>query len=289
MLQGDMELWRKFGNTLKLRMYMRQSEARPSVAQSGIEELVNSGAEFFSVGENVAIAYPGTTGNQNPLHSGDVTANPGLGDVNISGSASVIQRMLDAGDPRVDFYYDPSVTTGNQVGIIQGEGVEEDGDDTRDDFSTPSAVNVAGPSTPVYFMTGHESLFLQAEAVARGWISGDARTAYDEAMQAAFVFAGGHDPSSLIADGGAYAYQGLESIHLQKWLSMAGTQCVEGWAEWRRTDVPQLEQSVEGTAANLGGSKFPRRAFYPVVEQANNPNTPPNTNIGNPVWWDVSE
>ncbi len=289
MLQGDMEMWTKFGNTLKLKIYMRQSEARPSVAQSGIQALENSGALFLEIGENVAISYPGTSGNQNPLYSGDVSAAPGLGNVNISGSASVISIMLDAGDPRVDFYYDASVTTGNQLGIIQGEGVEEDGNDTRNDFSTPSAVNVAGPSTPVYYITGHESLFLQAEAIARGWMSGDAKTAYEDAMLAAFAFAGGADPSSLIADGAAYAYNGLESIHTQKWLSMAGTQCVEGWAEWRRTDTPQLEQSVEGTAANLNGSTFPRRAFYPVVELSNNPNAPANTNIGDPVWWDIGE
>jgi hypothetical protein len=289
MLQGDMEMWEKFGNTLKLRVYMRQSEARPSVAQAGIQELESSGAVFLGSGENVAIAYPGTNGNQNPLYSGDVSANPGLGDVNISGSASVINPMLDVGDPRIDFYYDPAVNSGNHVPIIQGEGVEEDGSEERDDFSTPDAVNVAGPSTPVYYITGHESLFLQAEAKARGWMSGDAKAAYDAAMEAAFLFAGGQDASSFIADGGAYAYDGLESIHFQKWLSMAGTQCVEGWAEWRRTDTPVLEQSTEGTAANLNGSQFPRRAFYPVVELSNNPNTPANTNIGDPVWWDVSE
>lgn len=289
MLQGDMDTWRKFGNTLKLRVYMRQSEARPSVAQAGIQALFNEGVAFLELGEDVAISYPGTTGNQNPLFSGDVSASPGLGNVNISGSASVVQRMLDAGDPRVDFYFDPSVTTNVHLGIIQGEGVEEEGGETRNDFSTPNSVNVAGPSTPVYYITGHESLFLQAEAVARGWVTGDARTAYNTAMEAAFAFAGGEDPSNLIADGGAYAYVGLESIHFQKWLSMAGTQCVEGWAEWRRTDTPTLEQSVEGVAANLNGSKFPRRAFYPVVELANNPNTPVNTNIGDPVWWDVNE
>ncbi len=289
MLQGDMETWAKFGNTLKLKIYMRQSEARPTVAQNGIQALESAGVVFLGSGENVAINYPGSTGNQNPLYSGDVSASPGIGNNNISGSASVIQRMLDADDPRVDFYYDPSVNASAHIPIVQGDGVEEDGSETRNDFSTPSSVNVAGPSTPVYYITGHESLFLQAEAVARGWISGDAKTAYDEAMNAAFVFADGADPTSLIADGGAYAYTGLESIHTQKWLSMAGTQCVEGWAEFRRTDTPALEQSSEGVAANLNGSKFPRRAFYPVVELSNNPNTPANSNIGDPVWWDINE
>lgn len=289
MLQGDMDMWTKFGNTLKLKIFMRQSEVRPSVAQNGIQALLSSDAAFLGPGENVALNYPGSSGNQNPLYSGDVSAAPGLGNVNISGSASVIDRMLDAGDPRVDFYYDPSAETGNHIGIIQGEGVEEDGNETRNDFSTPNAVNVAGPSTPVYYITGHESLFLQAEAIARGWAPGDARETYNAAMMAAFEFAGGFDATPLIAEGGTYAYEGLISIHTQKWLSMAGTQCVEGWAEWRRTDTPVLEQSVEGTAANLNGSQFPRRAFYPVVELANNPNTPVNTNIGAPVWWDISE
>lgn len=289
MLGGDMNTWRKFGNSLKLRMYMRQSEVRPDVAEAGIKAMEAAGVEFLAEGEDVFISYPGSTGNENPLYSGDVSQNPGLGNVNISGSASVIDRMLGAADPRVDFYYDPSVNTGFQVGIVQGDGVEEELGEVRDDFSTPSMANVTGASTPVYFMTGHESLFLIAEAVARGWMSGDAKSAYDRAMRAAFDFAGGHNAESFIASGGAYEYSGLSSIHFQKWLSMAGTQCVEGWAEWRRTDTPQLEQSSEGMAASLNGSKFPRRAFYPVVELTNNPNTPANTNIGDPLWWDVSE
>ena len=289
MLSGDMDTWRKFGNTLKLRVFMRQSEARPAIAEAGIRALEQAGVQFLAEGEDVFISYPGTTGNQNPLYSGDVTTAPGLGDVNISGSASVMQRMIDAGDPRVDFYYDPAVNTGFHAPIIQGEGVEEDGTDERDDFSTPSAINVSGPTTPVYFMTGHEGLFLVAEAINRGWMSGDAKSAYDRAVAAAFLFAGGLDASPLIAAGGAYEYTGLASIHTQKWMSMAGTQCVEGWAEWRRTDTPTLEQSLEGTAASLNGSKFPRRAFYPVQELNNNRNAPANTNIGSPVWWDTGE
>ncbi len=289
MLSGNMDMWMKFGNSLKLRVYMRQSEARPAVAQAGIAALETSGAVFLSEGENVFISYPGSAGNQNPLHSGDVTGAPGLGDVNINGSASVIQRMLDAGDPRVDFYYDPAVNTGTHVPVIQGDAVEEDPGEKKNDYSTLSSVNVDGPSSPVYLLTGHESLFLIAEAVARGWMSGDARAAYDRAMMAAFQFAGGHDASSFIAAGGAYEYDGLESIHTQKWLSMAGTQCVEGWAEFRRTDTPALEQSLEGRSASLNGSTFPRRAFYPVAELNNNRNTPANTNIGDPVWWDTGE
>ncbi len=289
MLSGDMAMWMKFGNSLKLRVYMRQSDARPSVAQAGIQALETSGAEFLGEGENVFISYPGGAGNNNPLHSGDVTGAPGLGDVNINGSASVIQRMLDAGDARVNFYYDPAVNTGSQIGPIQGDAVEEDPGEKKNDYSTPSDANVTGPSAPVYLFTGHESLLLIAEAIERGWMSGDARTAYDRAVQAAFLFANGGDATALLADGGAYAYQGLESIYLQKWLSMAGTQVVEGWAEWRRTDVPKLDQSLEGTAASLNGSQFPRRAFYPVAELNNNRNTPANTNIGDPVWWDMGE
>jgi len=289
MLGGNMEMWRKFGNTLKLRIYMRQTEARPTVAEEGIRALQMSGAEFLSEGENVFISYPGSSGNENPLYSGDVSTTPGIGDNNISGSASVIQRMLDAADPRVDFYYDPAITSGDQVGPAQGAVVEEELGDVRNNYSTPSDANVTGPSTPVYFITGHESLLLIAEAVARGWMSGDARAAYDRGVQAAFLFANAGDASSLLADGGVYQYQDMSSIHLQKWLSMAGTQVVEGWAEWRRTDTPKLEQSEFGTGASLNGSQFPRRAFYPVAELNNNPNTPVNTNIGDPVWWDTGE
>ena len=78
----------------------------------------------------------------------------------------------------------------------------------------------------------------------------------------------------------------LADIHYQKWIAMNASQNVEGWAEFRRTNVPSdLPISVGGTGASLGTSRFPQKAQYPTTEVSNNPNTPSVGNIGDPIWW----
>jgi len=49
--------------------------------------------------------------------------------------------------------------------------------------------------------------------------------------------------------------------------------------------VPQLQQSSAGTGASLAGSALPQRTLYPTSEVSNNPKTPANKNIGEPIWW----
>ena len=291
---GDMEAWVRFANTLKLRIYLRQADVRPGVAQAGIQQLYADGAVFMGATEHAQVNYPGTAFNENPLWSGEISPN-GLGGVNINGSQTIIDFFNNAGDPRVDFYFDPAVSgalEGQQVGIEQGAGVLQGGNSPIGDNSVPSSTNIIAASTPVYFITGFESMFLQAEAAARGWGTGNAASLYNAAVQAAFDFTGNSAsaPSFTVA-GGAYEYpagtieENVEAIGRQKWAAMCGVQNVESWAETRRHGYFDFEQSVSGTGASLNGSDFPERALYPVTEISTNPNAEPNGNIGDKVWW----
>lgn len=291
---GDMEAWVRFANTLKLRIYLRQSSARPNVAQAGIQQMYANGAQFMGSAEHAMVSYPGTAFNENPLWSGDVSPN-GLGGVNINGSATIIDAFNNAGDPRVDFYFDAAVSgtlSGQQVGIEQGAGVLQGGNSPIGDNSVPSSINVVATTSPVYFITGFESILLQAEAVARGWGTGSTVALYDAGVQAAFDFTGNSAAAALLlAAGGAYEFPNgtvdvnVEAIARQKWLAMCGIQNVESWAETRRQGYFDFDQSVSGTGASLNGSLFPERALYPTTEISTNPNAEPNGNIGDKVWW----
>ena len=141
-------------------------------------------------------------------------------------------------------------------------------------------------------MTGFESLLLQAEAVTRGWGTGNAQTLYNAGVQSAFDFSGNSAAASVFLDpGGSYEYPGsteqqyLEAIARQKWMAMCGVQNVESWAETRRQNYFDFDPSVSGTGASLNGSTFPERALYPNTEISTNPNAVPNGNIGDKVWW----
>lgn len=255
---------------------------------------------LLGAGDDAFVPFPGTSSfDGNPLWSGD-QSNNGLGAVNINGSNSIISVFNLNSDPRVNFFFDPATdgpSVGAQIGLLQGIGANAAGSDPITYNSIPSTANLIGSASPVWLMTGFESLFLQAEVAARGIVAGDAKALYDEAVAASFSFTGfGGQSGSFTGAGGPYEYpasatlsDNIKAIANQKWLALCGVNNVEGWTELRRFDWPDLEQSVAGTGASLNGSEFPRRAIYPPSEVSTNPNTPPVANIGDPVWWDVDE
>lgn len=184
---GDMDAWYMFANTLLLKMYLRLSERNPSFAATGIHEL--EGADFISEGGTAKISYSSTAGNYNPLYSEMDNSVIG-GTQNLIASATIIDSYNANSDPRVDFFYLPTGST--QAGDAQGD--RNPGGNT--DFSYPSSVvggladdgdeNIKSGIAPVIFISDYESLLLQAEAIARGWLSGDDAELYSRAIVANF-------------------------------------------------------------------------------------------------------
>ena len=63
---GDMDKWVKLANTLKLKIYLREADARPDVAQAGISALYSSGANFID--EDVVYdEFIDQSGKDNPM------------------------------------------------------------------------------------------------------------------------------------------------------------------------------------------------------------------------------
>lgn len=276
---GDMALWRKFGNTLKLKILLRQAFARPAVAQAGVVALYASNPEFLGATEHAFISFSEATGNENPLWQELDDTTP----QNLVASLTSTQILNDNGDTRVAELYDVSPTTNAYTGLRQGTGTTDGGQ--FNSYARPDADIILSRSAPVYFMTGYESLFLQAEAAQRGWSGGNAATLYSQAVQASFTF-WGLNGASYVAPGGVYAYNNtLDQIYFQKWLAFNGKQGFEGWTEWRRTGVPTLPKSIQGAPL---GNTFPLRLIWPTNETSSNPNVPPLTSVDTPVWWDTT-
>lgn len=291
---GDMSLWLKFANTLKLKIYMRQSEIRPSIAQAGIATISANGIGFLEETEDAEMPFSDVVFGQNPLYM-QILA---LGSFNILASNSGLQYLISNNDPRVDVYYRPATSgdsAGLHQGINQGEGKLPNfgGPDVVSGwFSKPGFV-IAGPESPVVFMSAAESYFLQSEAVARGWITGDAKGLYESGITASFTRWGLN-----AADAVSYYSQPdidfplagnlqdqIEAIITQKWVSMNGTQSSEAWTEWRRTGYPSF--LIVSLISQIG-NEFPGILLYPNSEQTLNPNTLPQHNVRDKVWWDVN-
>jgi hypothetical protein len=276
---GNMESWQKFGNTLKLKIFIRQALARPEVAQAGIEALYDQGATFIGAGDDARVTFSASVHNENPFWQelNQTTFE------NLVASATFLDEVIDSGDPRLEALYDPSDAEGQYVGLDQGVGTQDGG--LFDDYAHPSQTLIISRTAPAYLMTGYESLFLQAEAAQRGWSGADAKALYDAAVTASFAM-WGKSTAGFLGAGEVYEYDGqLETIYYQKWLSFNGEQGLEGWMEWRRTGVPVLPVSVQGRPLP---NTFPLRLIWPITERSANPNVPTLTTVDTPVWWDVT-
>jgi hypothetical protein len=283
---GDMDKWTKFANTIKLKVYMRQTNSsRASIANTGIQQMITDGVEFLS--EDAAMTQFSDEINQsNPLYE-YVIRRLNVA-TNLRMSKTLSSYFEDNSDPRKGNYY------GSGNPLNQG------------DFTSPVgagtiAVVKLSATTPVLFMSKEESLFLQAEAMERYNSGAGAKVLYDAAVTANF------NRYSLNASPfltGAYLYpvggtfdQKLEAIITQKWASGFPGNGFESFFETNRTGYPktstvpqtdsgyisgQLAYAVNGATGGL----FPRRIEYPLSERNANTNTPALVEITTPVWWD---
>lgn len=276
---GNMNMWTRFGNTLKLKLYIRQALARPAVAQAGITALYATNPLFLEGDQHAMITFSTATGNENPLWQELDSTTP----TNVVASLTSTQRLLDASDTRLTALYDPAPTGGQYTGLRQGTGTTDGGQ--YNSYARPDASIILSRTAPVILMSGYESLFLQAEAAQRGWSGQNAQNLYNEAVLASYAF-WGLNGSTAIAPGGNYAYNNtLDQIYYQKWVAFNGKQGFEGWTEWRRTGVPVLPVSIQGAPLS---NTFPLRLIWPTNETSSNPNAPELRTVDTPVWWDTT-
>ncbi|MFO7258705.1 MAG: SusD/RagB family nutrient-binding outer membrane lipoprotein [Bacteroidota bacterium] len=260
--QGNMDNWIKFANTLKLKIYMRQTEARPEVAQAGITELFNSGAEFLDVDAEMA-EYVDVEDFRNPYYAVQVSsAGNGRGNVDVAASNTLLEVLINAGDPRLDAIFNTPEAGGPHIGLDQGD-YSNTGFQNHVFLSQPAV----GPTHPVVFMSAAESKFLQAEAVERYGVPGDAEALYQEGIEANFEKHGVSGAAALYGPGGPYEYDGIESVIFQKWIACANFNALESHFERLRTGYPD---HFTITPNNITGGVFPRRLPYTSTELSNN-------------------
>jgi hypothetical protein len=286
---GDMEKWKAFANTLKLKMYLRMVNANPDAAEAGIKALYDANATFLT--EDAAITQWTTTPNkQNPFYAQNIFAlnTPS----NLKASNTFILWLTKNNDPRIVDYFG----TTTPVGVDQGNYLS-----TNPVYKTATTF-VQHATDPVQFISGPESYFMQAEARERYYGGDQAQTLYNSGVMAAFSVYG-YDATAYVAPGGAYAYPSagtlddkIDAIITQKWASLPGSHSLEAWFERNRTGFPKsslVYSDAPGyvagefvvSATSVIGDAFPKRIVFPDNERSRNANTPAQVPITTPVWW----
>ncbi len=276
---GDLSKWKKFAHSIQLNMGIRVSESNPDLASQWVNAAV-AGGVFESNADNADFNYTGTQPYVNPVYDYFVVDSRNTDFVATENFLSLLEGM---NDPRVDVYYDDNI----EGGMIGGEyGAAGNA------YSELTHLNPAfteNPTQPTVLLMYSTILFDKAEAVERGFISGDAAEYYRMAIRANFEFLGLSDAqaNSYIA---AHPYNASDwetSIGIQKYISLFFNPH-EAWTEARRLGIPQLATAASNNKAN------PKRMIYPVEEVLINTasyeeaaSAMGGDTTDSPIFWDV--
>ncbi|WP_026915142.1 SusD/RagB family nutrient-binding outer membrane lipoprotein [Christiangramia portivictoriae] len=235
---GDVSRWESFGQTLKMVMALRLSNADPALGQQKFNEAL--GNEIMSNSDNFTYPYLADENNDNPWEDrflapsfrrdylvSDVFVNALVG----SGSAE------DPEDERLMGMAEPAFNSGTFVGAPYGMS-----NSATDDYSFITEDIIYNQEASLYMFTYAEVLFARAEAAELGWTSEDAEDLYAQAITASFQQWGqsSEDASDYINEN---PYDGLESIGYEKWVALY-FQGYEAWAEWRRLEAMGYEKAL---------------------------------------------
>ncbi len=286
---GDVSLWKKFGNSLKVKLGIALADVDAATAKATVESAY-AGA-FTSNADDALFGYQSASPNYNQLYS-DLVAS---GRKDFVAANTIIDAMNALEDPRMAVYFtqiDTSSVSGVEklayIGGVYGE-------------SSPYALNshvgdvLLDPTFPGIIMTYSEVAFYLAEAAARGWsVGGTPEEWYNAGIEASFDFWGVSGAADYLAKPEvAYATAAgdwKEKIGTQAWLALY-TRGFEAYTTWRRLDYPILNLAPTITEY----SEIPVRFTYPVNEQTlNNANwQAASTAIGGDatstlLFWDVA-
>jgi hypothetical protein len=300
MFGGNMHDWLLFANTIKLKLLVQQSAV--SAKQSYIKTEAGSTA---SVGylDHDALVNPGYTAAQpSPMYGQFGVAPSGgvNGDFNyIREGGYVIDFYKNTNDPRLGYFAGINGTQPNDPGGSSNDyysfslplNKANYNGDYQGIQTTPTANSsgigpgiVQSPVQSAVMMTAAESYFVQAEAVVRGYITGDAEQLYHAGITASFEYLNvGNSPDTYAQ---AYYSQSnvanvtwpssmdaqIQAILTQKWAALNSINVYESWNDWRRTFNPSINSGYpiiplsKSPSLSPSITHMPFRFYYPASE-----------------------
>lgn len=322
--KSDIARWKRFGNTLLLRLAMRLTKidenTAKAYAQKAIGNTMNGNADNAFIKHDVAGAR--VTQNRN---SQVLLGDGGQENYYVKWSKTFIDILKTDGDPRLgkvavtklyltesdkdqNAAFDANPATqkgmpnGKDLSGIAGRDIRQDASFTAfSEYSSPHPSMIKRDGITL-ILTYAESELLIAEAAQRWGLGGSAATHYGNGVKAAITCLGQYDASLAIPEGAAETFvtghpyvaaTGLQQINTQYWLhTNTMLDFYETWSNWRRSGYPALTPVVyPGNATN---GTIPRRFPYPVDEAAKNgvnykaasSVVPGGDNLTGRVWWD---
>lgn len=303
---GNIGRWRKFGNSLYLRLLLRLS-GKAEVADSCIRKIkmiVDENAAEYPIiannDESAILRWTGTGPYSSPyisIREQDFRA-PGL-------ASFFIDHLSDWNDPRIDIptYGSNGINrwgiapfSGSYQGIPSGYAPGENPVKKSYFYSNTSTSSLMTEPLTGMMLNYAEVQFMLAEAALKGWISGNPETYYNTGAQNSITLwlpAWKGNITTFLADADIQWIATdsedakMERIHLQKYYALFLVD-LQQWFEYRRTGHPILPKG----AGLRNNGVMPARMTYPVYVQSTNPTnyklavaSQGPDNISTQVWW----
>lgn len=311
---GNIGLWQKYCNSLRLRMLNRVSGVADlqSRANTEIAAILGNSSDYPVIADNsdniqIDIFDLGSSLNATGFRTGLEDW-----DGNIAGKA-MVDNMKANGDPRLRAMFEPGASA---EGVYNGLDQMLDGD-AQTSLIAGGTISIYNRSTfsrnqffPGVLMNAAEVSFIAAEYYLRAGNDGAAKTAYNngiaQSIKNYYLYrtvsndntAGDLTPTddaeiaAYVASAGVKwdgAANKMNLIATQKWLHYSVLQQMEAWAEQRRMNLPQFSFVVDNAnTQTLPPNRWLYAGSESVYNTANYSAVKANDNLTTKIFWDVN-
>ena len=287
--KGNIDQWKRLGNSMLLRVAMRYTKADAAKAQQYAAQAY-AGGVMQSNADNVIIKFNSTFNHPSAnSYQGTERANYYLG-------KPFVDYLLSTNDPRLGViavkYQFPAntlatagtadVTPADQAGMPFGYSEATIANDPNYPgksgaawkYSQLNRTTVAKIDAPEFFITYAQTELLVAEATQRGWVTGSVAALYEAGVRAHMNQMAQYDVSATISTASQDAYMlanpfdpanALKQINTQYWIASFQNGS-EAWANFRRSGFPVLAPNTYPSADPAVVGDFIHRLVYPVRE-----------------------
>ena len=277
---GDMDKWATFGNTLKMTMALRISDADAATAKTKFEQAVASGKLITSNSQNLRFTYGSDETSDNPWEDRFFSREDYLMSVTMMGflNAKTDPRKFKYTKPAQNSAV-PDVYAGAPNGKVNGN---------TKDFAFITDTVIGDPTYKVAIYTAAQTHFSLAEAALKGWnVGGGTAAAHQKMGIEASMMDWGVAAADMNTYTAANAGATMADIAYEKYMALY-LNGPEAWAEWRRLDSPALTPSTYAL-----DQRIPVRHAYDPSVGDNNPDnyaaiiaSQGPDNLHTKLWWD---
>jgi hypothetical protein len=302
---GDIEKWKKFGNSLRLRLAMRLTKVDQAKAKVEAEAAITAGVmqsnDDMVVMQHIDVPFGGdvyggngasfTFMNASALES-TFRMTTTLADYLIGTQdprLTILGRAYLKDDNRTDIteqvydklgsYHDMVIPPSTFSYEVQGASISVDVNGTPTDVTRilqclqPSKY-ISAIDAPYILMSYAEVELWMAEAAFRNWTTGSTaaehfKNALDAGVKQMTVYGAPaltqDDIDDFINANPLQVGEELEQINTQLWVNFV-LNGQEAYANWRRSGFPSIVYPNRDPGVNQSNGEIPRRMQYPVNE-----------------------